>query len=48
MSYKSGDWFPILVMFIVIVGIATTANQILYDDWTCAFKRCVSITNIKK
>lgn len=39
----------IIQVLLVLAGIAgwIVYNDLAYGDWTCAFKRCVTVQNIR-
>ncbi len=40
------DWLLVLAV-ISALGMWLAYNQLSYGDWTCGFKRCVAVRNIK-
>ncbi len=41
------DYVVFASLVIVVMLIGALYNHFAYDDWTCMFKRCVAIENIK-
>lgn len=46
MKKQSEIWFP-LAFTLVLLAAWVTYNAIAYEDWKCAFARCVRVENVK-